>query len=168
LFIDYHDAINVLVEDTKATHDNGGERYFFAFEQTKYSLEGRNSLAIIGGIIEPGEEAELAAKREVNEELDGIVCKKFHFLGRFRRDVNRGIGWVHSFLALDCEKGGVIESEIDVSEEVGAPDIERQDILSISTSVLREKVKEGQFLEVQWSNTVSLALLHDQMKTERT
>ena len=78
MWIDYHDRINVLVEDGT----NGGEEpRFLVFEQTKYALEGRNSLAIIGGIIEAGEEPEAAAKREVEEEMDGLICEEFHFLG---------------------------------------------------------------------------------------
>ena len=95
--------------------------------------------------------------------MNGIICNDFIFLGRFRRDVNRGIGWVHSFMALDCKHGGIIDSGIDVSQEVGAPDTERQDIVSISTSDLLNSVRGGEFLEVQWSNTVSLALLNEKV-----
>ena len=51
LWIDYHDRINVLVEDSVVGED---ESRFLVFEQTKYALEGRKSLAIVGGIIEPG------------------------------------------------------------------------------------------------------------------
>jgi hypothetical protein len=90
LWIDYHDRINVVVEDVPKP---GSERSFLVFEQSKYALDGKTSLAIIGGIIEPGEEPEHAARREVNEEM-GLNCQNFHFLGRYRTDVNRGMGWV--------------------------------------------------------------------------
>ena len=83
LWIDYHDRINVLVE-APAT-DGQTERKFHIFEQSKYALEGRMSKAIIGGIIEPGEDAEHAARREVEEEM-GLTCEKLHFLGRYRTD----------------------------------------------------------------------------------
>lgn len=76
MWIDYHDSINVVVQDETK---EGGERRFLVFEQTKYALEGRSSLAIIGGIIEPGEDPETAARREVEEEMDGLVCENFHF-----------------------------------------------------------------------------------------
>jgi hypothetical protein len=78
LWIDYHDRINVLVEDETKPDE---ERQFLVFEQSKYALEGRSSLAIIGGIIEPGEEPEAAARREVEEEMN-MKCVDFHFLGR--------------------------------------------------------------------------------------
>lgn len=168
LFIDYHDRINVLVQDPKSTND---DPYFLVFEQTKYSLEGRSSLAVVGGIIEPHESPLSAAKREVYEEMNGLVCQTFVNLGRYRTDVNRGIGWVNGFLARDCSLKGQGDmsdhadmvgdgAEADVAEEVGEPDAERQDLLSISLQVLKERAKRGEFLEVQWSNTVALALLH--------
>ena len=89
LWIDYHDRINVLVE-AEATPGQT-EKMFLVFEQSKYALEGRTSKAIIGGIIEPHEIPKDAAAREVEEEL-GVRCDTFHFLGRFRTDVNRGMG----------------------------------------------------------------------------
>ena len=163
LWIDYHDRINVLVEDEAQP-----ERRFLVFEQTKYALEGRVSMAVVGGIVEPGEDAEVAARREVAEEMGGMHCDEFHFLGRFRTDVNRGMGWVNSFLATHCSrsdeksrtKGLAIA---DKGEEVGTADTERQDMKSITLHDLREAATNGQFLEVQWSNTVSLALLHPEL-----
>jgi len=162
LFIDYHDRINVLVEDTTG---KGDEKRFFIFRQSKYALEGRQSLAVIGGIIEPREDAETAAKREVEEELNGITCNNYHFLGRFRTDVNRGMGWVNSFLATDCKKSNNNNEQQQQTqllfEEVGTADSERQDILSMTLSEVRDSARKGLFLEVQWSNTVALALLHE-------
>jgi hypothetical protein len=46
LWIDYHDRINVVVEDVPKP---GLERSFLVFEQSKYALDGKQSLAIIGG-----------------------------------------------------------------------------------------------------------------------
>jgi ADP-ribose pyrophosphatase len=163
LFINYHDRINVLVEDPSP---NSNERHFLVFEQSKYALEGRTSLAIIGGIIEPGEDPISAAKREVYEEMNEMVCEKYAFLGRYRTDVNRGMGWVNGFLASNCQRGGgdegggfVAPSKEDPHNQIGAMDTERQDLKSISLSELRRQTMKGSFLEVQWSNTVSLALL---------
>ena len=163
LWIDYHDRINVLVEDKRI---NGQERNFLVFEQSKYALEGRKSLAIIGGVIEPGEKAEDAARREVDEEMNGLQCNNFHFLGRYRTDVNRGMGWVNGFLASDCSRETIKKDhsfELDAEEEVGAPDTERQDLRSISLTRLREAVRNGEFIEVQWTATVALALLHPEI-----
>lgn len=153
LFIDYHDRINVLVEDP-----NAKDKKFLILRQTKYALEGKESLAIVGGIIEPHEEAANAAKREVNEEL-GLDCK-FKALGRFRTDVNRGMGWVNSFLAHDCQKKALsTNNSFDPSDEVGSKDVERQDVISMGVDEVMQNVKDGKFVEVQWSNTVALAML---------
>ncbi len=156
LFIDYHDRVNVLVQDPTSSNEDPS---FLVFRQTKYALGGRESLAVIGGIIEPKEDSEAAASREVMEEM-GLVCK-FQHLGTFQTDVNRGMGSVHSYLAKDCrkEKEGE-EDAMDAADEVGKPDTERQDVICMNLVDLRTSAMAGKFLEVQWSNTVSLALLH--------
>lgn len=154
IWIDYHDRINVLVQAP------GAQQEFFVFEQTKYALEGRNSLAIVGGIIEPGEAPETAARREVQEEMQ-LECREFHFLGRYRTDVNRGGGWTNTYLATHCDT-----AQKDLQhrkDEVGAADTERQDLQRIGLHDLRQAVLDGKFLEIQWSATVALALLHPKL-----
>jgi ADP-ribose pyrophosphatase YjhB (NUDIX family) len=169
LWIDYHDRINVLVEAPDRLPDQT-EKTFLIFDQTKYALEGRMSKAIIGGIIEPGEQPEHAARREVEEEMIGVQCTNFHFLGRYRTDVNRGMGWLNSFLATDCSrKTALAEHHLtkgEAAEEVGAADQERQDLRTITLSELREAARKGEFLEVQWSATVALALQHPELSNE--
>lgn len=107
LWIDYHDRINVLVEApprpvtddaAAASTENGAstreETSFIVISQTKYALPNDASLAVVGGIIEPGEEVLTAAQREVREELK-VTCRNWKVLGnKFRTDVNRGMGWV--------------------------------------------------------------------------
>jgi ADP-ribose pyrophosphatase YjhB (NUDIX family) len=161
MWIDYHDRINVLVEDKK--HPDG-ERRFLVFQQSKYALEGRSSKAIIGGIIEPGEDPEAAARREVDEEMNGLQCEQFHALGRYRTDVNRGMGWLHGFLATGCSHDTAnTNKHVALADEVGAADAERQDLESITLTELRELARNGEFLEVQWTATVALALLHPEL-----
>jgi ADP-ribose pyrophosphatase len=161
LWIDYHDRINVLVE---APPSGKGQREFMIFEQTKYALEGRQSLAIIGGIIEPGEDPKEAATREVQEEMR-VECQEMYFLGRFRTDVNRGMGWVHSYLAVHCTALLVDETQMEEDPDiVGTTDVERQDLKRLSLTELKDATQRGHFLEVQWSNTVALALLHEELK----
>ena len=157
MWIDYHDRINVVVEDEAK---EGEERRFLVFEQTKYALEGRMSLAIIGGIIEPGEDPESSARREVDEEM-GLQCQNFHFLGRYRTDVNRGMGWVNGFLATQCSSDPAEHKAL--ADEVGAADTERQDLKSISLTEMRNAAAKGEFLEVQWTATVAQALLHPEL-----
>ena len=164
LWIDYHDRINVLVESPTSTSKR---RSFYVFEQSKYALEGRQSKAIIGGIIEPHEDPSVAAQREVKEEMK-VQCQEFHPLGRFRTDVNRGMGWVYSFLAVRCKpitRGQEKDLMGDAKDEsiVGDADVERQDLKTMSLDEVRLASRNGEFLEVQWSNTVALALLHPEL-----
>jgi 8-oxo-dGTP pyrophosphatase MutT (NUDIX family) len=170
LWIDYHDSINVLVEAEKKSGDQ--EPHFLVFEQTKYALEGRMSLAIVGGIIEPHEEPEQAARREVEEEMGGLQCQDFHFLGRFRTDVNRGMGWTNTFLAANCRKAepravaDQQQNQEKEGEEVGVADTERQDLKRITLSDLRKAAIAGEFLEIQWTATIALALLRPEFRVE--
>ena len=164
LWIDYHDRINVLVEAPSLTSSADRELYFYVFQQSKYALEGRLSMAILGGIIEPGERPQDAAAREVEEEMS-VICDEMHPLGRFRTDVNRGRGWVHSFLATRCRSSGKVKELTGKAVEskdvqVGDADVERQDLIKVSLRELRDATRNGDFMEVQWSNTVALALMH--------
>mmetsp|Transcript_1899 Transcript_1899/g.4046 ORF Transcript_1899/g.4046 Transcript_1899/m.4046 type:complete len:308 (-) Transcript_1899:50-973(-) len=160
MWIDYHDRINVLVEDeTHPEADVGEEPRFLVFEQTKYALEGRKSLAIIGGIIEVDEDPVSAARREVEEEMNGLVCENFHFLGRHRTDVNRGMGWLNGYLATKCSRKKKARSNHAISNEVGVADTEKQNLKSITLTELKEAVINGKFIEVQWTATVAQALV---------
>lgn len=158
LWIDYHDRINVLVQDPNSTSDNPS---FLILKQTKYALSSQESLAVVGGIIEPGEDAIDAAQREVEEELQ-VTCSSWTPLGTYRTDVNRGMGWIHPFLARDCNysKREVVESSVEPNTDVGAHDTEKQNIQSMTLSEVKAGVMNQQFVEVQWSNTVALAMLH--------
>lgn len=159
LWVDYHDRINVLVQ---APQRKGKGMEFYVFDQSKYALEMRTSLAIVGGIIEPGERPEEAARREVLEEMK-VECKNLKKLGRFRTDVNRGVGWTNSFVALDCRPGELFQ-ERDPKEEVGIPDTEHQSLRRISLKELRDEAAKGSFLEIQWTATVSTALLQPELQ----
>lgn len=155
LWIDYHDRVNVLVQNA--------EGKFLVFEQTKYALEGRQSLAIVGGIVEPGEDAHETAKREVEEELHQ-ECAEFHALGRYRTDVNRGVGWLNSFLATGCSTAKHhLEEQQSLAAQVGAADTEKQIVNEISLTQLQQAYFEGRFLEVQWTATIGLALRHPKL-----
>jgi hypothetical protein len=172
LWIDYHDRINVLVEAPKTNPDQGVS--FLIIEQTKYALDSVMSLAVVGGIIEPTTQIDdngiktqvvmpeaplMAAQREVEEEM-GVVCNAWIPLGKFRTDVNRGMGWVNPFLARDCSfttKDGIVEES--ATNVVGGADTEQQKMITMTLSEVREAVINGRFLEVQWSNTVALAIL---------
>lgn len=169
LWIDYHERINALVEapsvsTVKKVHPQ--DRQWLIFRQHKYALDDASTLAIIGGIIEPGETPRQAASREIQEELK-VTCQSMLFLGRFRTDVNRGMGYTNSFVMMDCSfiEDSSQEYRGANSEEVGESDQEQQDVIRMSTSQVQEAVRQGKFLEVQWSNTVALALIHPDVVT---
>lgn len=184
LFVEYHDRINVLaardpLEGSEATTSStpSSSMEFEVFRQTKYAL-GVSSLAVVGGIIEQHEEPEVAARRELEEEMGLVTSQPLVSLGRFRTDSNRGLGWVNAFLAVSCvpskerrerEKKlklpGITSrrSKDKEAEEVGKKDSELQRPLVMDLNELRAAASRGEFREVQWSNTVALALLHLEM-----
>ncbi|TFJ80327.1 hypothetical protein NSK_008332 [Nannochloropsis salina CCMP1776] len=81
LWFDEKDQINVLVRLEAEAGTGAGEgmtggeedRKFLVFEQKKYGYQGL-SLAPIGGLVEPGEDALMAAKRELLEEAGLGMC----------------------------------------------------------------------------------------------
>ena len=97
-------------------------------------------------------------------------------VGRFCTDVNRGMGWIYPYLATDCtyldkENDGVSSSsqssinnpnkkDDNDDDEVGGHDIEKQLVQRMTITNIRNAVIAGRFVEVQWSNTVALAMLH--------
>ena len=158
IWIDYHDSINVLIEAEESSSTE--EPHFLIFQQTKYALEGLDSLATVGGIIEPGENPDLAAQREVLEET-AMDCATFSFLGRYRTDVNRGMGWTYTYVASDCKKQQKqTAASNNAADEVGGADTERQVPRILSLTDIRKAVQAGEFLEIKWSATVALAVLH--------
>ncbi|KAL3811804.1 hypothetical protein ACHAXA_006784 [Cyclostephanos tholiformis] len=183
LWIDYHDRINVLVEapsvysppvpdidnrtdGTLTTMTTSGGVEYLIFEQSKYALDVP-SMAIVGGVVGNDESPIDAARREVREELS-VTCREWIDLGGgdggggYRTDVNRGMGWVHPFLARDCiyvRSGNDDGDDEDDIAVVGGLDVEERAVRRMTISEVREAVVNGKFVEVQWSNTVALAML---------
>ncbi|KAL3767614.1 hypothetical protein ACHAW5_004055 [Stephanodiscus triporus] len=72
---------------------------------------------------------------------------------------------VHPFLAMDCAYVSSSSSLDDDKTEggadvVGGRDVEEQATRRMSLTEVRKAVSGGKFVEVQWSNTVALAMLH--------
>lgn len=166
LWIDSPDRVNVLVEapPSSGADQEQHQRQFYILEtSSQYALEGRTSLAVVSGTINKGERHEIAAARQVEAELQ-LKCEEMQILGRFRSDVNRGMGWVTSYLAADCKPmEGVPEHITRGGRRLGAVPEERKDLKLMSLEDLRESARNGAFIEVQWSNTVAMALLHPEM-----
>lgn len=118
------------------------------FRQVKYAVEGE-SLAPIGGYIEPGEDPLAAAQRELLEET-GFTAPDWVFLGSFPVDANRGAGTGYFYLA----RGAV------PSVQPSADDLEEQELLLLTRAEVSSALKTGQFKALPWAAAVALALLH--------
>lgn len=133
------DYVNVVA----ITHQNE----YLCFRQVKYGLE-EDSLALVGGFIEPGEEPLAAAQRELLEET-GCVGSHWISLGAFRVDPNRGAGTGHFFLAQGVEKAA----------EITADDLEEQQLLTMHREEIEQALLQGQFKALAWTACLSLAVL---------
>jgi ADP-ribose pyrophosphatase len=120
---------------------------FICFRQTKYAVEG-TSLAPVGGYLEPGEEPLAAARRELLEET-GYQANRWHNLGRYVVDGNRGAGIAHLFLAEEAYPFAARNAD----------DLEQQELLLLNRSEIEHALIEGQFKVLAWTTVVALALL---------
>jgi hypothetical protein len=76
------------------------------------------------------------------------------------------MGWLNSFLATNCSRDSTPKEDHSMADEIGAPDTEKQNLMSITLTQLRKAAENGEFLEVQWSATVALALLHPALSSQ--
>jgi ADP-ribose pyrophosphatase len=132
------DYINVLA----VTQDG----QYLVFRQGKYGLEG-DSLAPVGGYIEPGENPLAAAKRELREET-GFEAPEWVLLGSFLVDPNRGVAQGYLYLAREARR---------VADRT-ADDLEEQHFLFMSRAELETALREGQFKVLAWAANVAFAL----------
>lgn len=123
------------------------DQEFICFRQVKYAVEG-TSLAVVGGIIDPGEEAIDAAKRELREET-GFEAPRWIALGEYSVDANRGAGKGNLFLALSAAK--VCEPQSD--------DLEEQELLFMRRDEVLSALKAGDFKVLSWAAALAIALI---------
>jgi ADP-ribose pyrophosphatase len=123
------------------------EGQYLVFRQQKYGLEGE-SLAPVGGYIEPGEAALDAARRELLEET-GYAAEDWQLLGTFRVDPNRGLAMGSLFLARQARPVTLPHAD----------DLEELHLLLLSRAELQSALRAGQFKVLAWASNVALALL---------
>ena len=138
------DYANILARTT--------EGRFLIFRQSKYAIKG-DSLAPMGGYIEPDEAPLAAAQRELLEET-GYIAPEWHSLGSYPVDANRGAGTAHFFLALDARQ----------ERPSIADDLEPQQLHFLTQGELVSALKEGQFKILPWAAMVALGLQWLQQK----
>lgn len=124
------------------------EDRFLCFRQTKYAVEGV-CLAAVGGLIEPGETPEAAARRELLEET-GYESPDWTPLGAYAVDANRGAGRAHFFLARQASRAGAAMAD----------DLEEQELLALRREELEEALAAGQFKVLPWAALFALGLRH--------
>lgn len=120
---------------------------FICFRQVKYAVEG-TSLAIVGGIIDPGETPLEAAKRELREET-GFEADQWIALGDYSVDANRGAGKGSLFLALNAIKAC----------EPQSVDLEEQELLFMRRVEVLRALKAGDFKVLSWTAALAMALI---------
>jgi ADP-ribose pyrophosphatase len=140
LWLDISDQVNILVRSKQRT--------FILFRQSKYGLIG-DSLAVVGGLVEDGEDPLQAAKRELLEEL-GMKASKWTMLAKLRTDVNRGGGFCTCFIAEDAIP----------AEKLRSDDLEKQIIVELTLDQLRQALKNGELAEAKWAATAALGVLY--------
>jgi ADP-ribose pyrophosphatase len=140
------DYVNILVVTA--------EQQFLCFRQPKYGAGGI-TLALPGGIIEPGEAPLAAAQRELLEET-GYEAAQWISLGEYAVDGNRGAGTGYLFLALEARWIAPITAD----------DLEEQQLIYLSRTELEQALMTQQFKVLSWTTAVALGLLYLRRQNE--
>lgn len=120
---------------------------FLCFRQTKYGVG--ETLAPVGGYIEPGEDPLETARRELLEET-GYTAEDWDELGDYQVDGNRGAGRAYLYLAHGARCVAAPDAD----------DLEEQQLLLLHRAELEAALDAGAFKVLPWATAVALALRH--------
>jgi len=119
---------------------------FICFRQVKYGLEGE-TLGIVGGFVEEGEDPFAAARRELLEET-GCESTDWIPLGSYRVDPNRGIATGHLYLARNAR----------YVQPRDADDLEEQEIIFLTHAEIESALANGEIKVLAWAASIAFAL----------
>ena len=114
------------------------EGNILVFRQGKYGFEGE-SIAPVGGYMEPGEEPESAARRELLEEM-GYAAGEMIPLVTTLVSPNMGFATGHVFLARQISYQGEFPSD----------DLEEQTLVELTREELEQALLAGQIKVTSW------------------
>lgn len=123
------------------------EGNFLVFRQGKYGFEGE-SIAPVGGYMEPGEVPELAARRELLEEM-GYAAGEMIPLVTTLISPNMGFATGHVFLARQISYQGEFPSD----------DLEEQILVELTPAELEQALLAGHVKVTSWYAGFAGALL---------
>jgi ADP-ribose pyrophosphatase len=122
--------------------------HILAFRQVKYAVDGE-TLAAVGGYIEPGEQPLAAAQRELREET-GYAADEWRSLGSYSVDANRGCGKAYFFLARGAQRVAARDAD----------DLEEQVLLHLTRAEVETALTHGEFKAMPWAAIMALALTY--------
>ena len=120
---------------------------FLILKSYKHGI-GHSNWQVLGGYIDPGEEALMAAKREMLEET-GMVSEHWEHLGMYIVDANRRASEANFFLAQDCRQ--ITEPNND--------DLEDYSIHWHTREEVEEALFNGDMCGMSYASALALALL---------
>jgi ADP-ribose pyrophosphatase len=119
---------------------------FVCFRQVKYGLVGE-TLGIVGGFVEEGEDPFVAAQRELLEET-GYESSDWVPLGSYRVDPNRGIAMGHLYLARNAR----------YVTPRNADDLEEQELILLTRAEIESALANRKIQVLAWAASLVFAL----------